>query len=91
MVESTKIAFLVNLTTPATNKILSVNDYRSLCILSKLASQVAYRNQKVARDRKRSQYLKSSYVDSNNIRKRVENKNDIKSQYGLFKTDPICL
>ena len=87
MVESTKIAFLVNLTTPATNKILSVNDCRSLCILSKLASQVAYRNQKVAKGRKKSQYLKSPYVDPNNMRKCVWNKNDIESQYGLFKND----
>ena len=72
--KSTKVVSLVNLTTPTTNKILPVNDCRSLYILSKLASQVAYKDQKIARDRKRSQYLKNSYVDPNNMRKRVRNK-----------------
>ena len=91
MAESTKVASLVDLTMPTTNKILPVNDYRSLCILSKPTSQVAYKDQKVAKDKKRSQYLKSSYVDQDNMRKHVGNKNDIESQYNLFKNDPSHL
>ena len=85
MTESTKTASLVDLTTLATNKILPINECRSLCILSKPTSQVAYKDQKVAKGRKKSQYLKSPYVDPNNMRKCVWNKNDIESQYDSFK------
>ena len=88
MTESTKTASLVDLTTLATNKILSINDCKSLCILSKLVSQVAYKDQKVAKDKKTSQYLKSPYIDLDNMKKCVGNKNDIESQYGLFKNYP---
>ena len=91
MAKSTKTASIVDLITLATNKILLVNDCRSLCILSKPASQVAYKDQKIARDRKISQYLKILYVDPDNMRKRVGNKNNIESQYGSFKNNPNCL
>ena len=88
MVELTKVASLIDLTTLATNKILPINECRSLCILSKPTSQVAYKDQKVAKDKKRSQYLKSPYIDPDNMKKCVGNKNDIESQYDSFKNDP---
>ena len=88
MTESNKAASVVDLITPATNKNLPVNDCRSLSILSKPRLEVAYKDHKPARDRKRSQYLKSPYVDPNNIKKRDEITNEIESQYCEFKNDP---
>ena len=87
MTESNKAASVVDLITPATNKNLPVNDCRSLSILSKPELEVAYKEHKPARDRKRSQYLKSPYVDPNNIKKRVGITNEIESQYCEFKND----
>ena len=88
MVESNKAASVVDLITPTTNKNLSVSECRSLSILSKPGLKVAYKDQKPAKDRKRSQYLKSPYVDPNNIKKRVGITNEIESQYYEFKNDP---
>ena len=88
MAKSNKAASVVNLTTPATNKNLPVSDYRSVSILSKPGLEVVYKNHKPARDRKRSQYLKSPYVDPNKIKKRVGITNEIESQYCEFKNDP---
>ena len=88
MVESNKDASVVDLITPTTNKNLLISDCRSLSILSKPGLEVAYKDHKPARDRKRSQYLKSPYVDPNNIKKRVGITNQIKSQYCEFKNDP---
>ena len=85
MAESNKAASVVDLITPATNK---VSDCRSLFILSKSGLEVAYKDHKLAIDRKRSQYLKSPYVDPNNIKKRVGITNEIESQYCEFKNDP---
>ena len=75
----------VDLTTPVTNKIGPLNDCRSLYILAKPASNIAYKDRKVARDKKRSQYLKSSYVDPDKLRKRVGIKTEIESEYYAFK------
>ena len=91
MAESNKAASVVDLITPTTNKNLSVSDCRSLSILSKSGLEVAYKDHKPARDRKRSQYLKSPYVDPNNIKKRVGITNEIESQYCEFKNDPKCV
>ena len=91
MVESNKAASVVDLITPATNKFLPVSDYRNVSILSKPGLEVAYKEHKPARDRKRSQYLKSPYVDPNNIKKRVGITNEIESQYCEFKNDPKCV
>ena len=88
MAESNKAASVVDLITPATNKNLPVSDCRSLSILSKPGLEVAYKAHQLARDRKRSQYLKSPYVDPNNIKKRVGITNEIESQYCEFKNDP---
>ena len=88
MVESNKAASVVDLITPATNKNLPVSDCRSLSILSKPWLKVVYKYHKPAKDRKRSQYLKSLYVDPNNIKKRVGITNEIESQYCEFKNDP---
>ena len=88
MAKSNKVASVVDLITPATNKNLSVSDCRSLSILSKPGLEVAYKDHKFARDRKRSQYLKSPYFDPNNIKKRVGITNEIESQYCEFKNDP---
>ena len=74
------------MTTSIGNKIVRVNDYRSLCILTKSASNVVYKDKRVAETRKRSQYLKSPYVDINKLRKRVD-KFDLASQYYTFKKD----
>ena len=79
MAESNKVVSVVDLITPATNKNLLISDCRSLSILSKLGLEVAYKDHKPAKDRKRSQYLKSPYVDPNNIKKRVGITNEIKS------------
>ena len=87
MVESNKAASVVDLITPATNKNLPVNDCRSLSILSKPGLEFAYKEYKPARDRKRSQYLKSPYVDPNNIKKHVGIINEIESQYYEFKNN----
>ena len=73
------------MTTPTTNKIVPVNDFRSLCILTKPSSNVVYKDKKVARDRKRSRYLKSPYIDLDKLRKRVDNNNDLESRYCSFK------
>ena len=89
MVESNKAISLIDLTMPTTNKILLINECRSLCILSKPTSKNAYKDRKVARDEKRSQYLKSLYVDLDKLRKRVGIKTDIKSEYYSFKKDSI--
>ena len=62
MDESNKAASVVDLITPATNKNLSVSDCRSVSILSKPRLEVAYKEHKPARDRKRSQYFKSPYL-----------------------------
>ena len=76
----------VEVTTPDSNKIVRVNDYRSLCILTKSASNVVYKDKRVARNKKKSQYIKSPYVDINKLRKFV-NKVDVASQYSVFKKD----
>ena len=68
LAESTKSHSHVDLTTLATNKIGPLNDCRSLYILAKPASNIAYKDRKVAKDRKRSQYLKSPYVDPDKLR-----------------------
>ena len=91
MAESNKAASVVDLITLATNKNLSVSDCISVSILSKPRLEVAYKDQKPAKDRKRSQYLKSPYVDPNNIKKRVGITNEIESQYCEFKNDPKCM
>ena len=88
MAESNKVASVVDLITPATNKNLPTSDRRSISILSKLGLEVAYKDHKLARDRKRSQYLKSLYVDPNKIKKRDGITNEIESQYCEFKNDP---
>ena len=88
MAKSNKAASVVDLTTPATNKNLSVSDCRNVSILSKSGLEVAYKEHKPARDRKRSQYLKSPYVDPNKIKKRVGITNEMESQYCEFKNDP---
>ena len=79
MAKSTESISHVDLTTPATNKVGPIIECRSLCLLSKSASKVSYKDKKVGRDRKISQYLKSPYVDPNNLRKRVDTKTDIES------------
>ena len=81
MAESNKAASIVDLITPTTNKNFPVNECRSLSILSKPGLELAYKDHKPAWDRKRSQYLKSSYVDPNKIKKRVGITNEIESQY----------
>ena len=91
MVKSNKAASVVDLITPATNKNFLVSDCRSLSILSKSGLEVAYKDHKPAKDKKRSQYLKSPYVDPNNIKKRVGITNAIESQYCEFKNDPKCV
>ena len=88
MAKSNKAAFVVDLITTATNKNLPVSECRSLSILSKSGLEVAYKDHKPARDKKRSQYLKSPYVDPNNIKKSVGITNEIESQYYEFKNDP---
>ena len=54
MVESTKLYSHVEMTIPTANKIVLVNDSRSLCILTKSASHVVYKDKKVSKDKKRS-------------------------------------
>ena len=88
MTESNKAASVVDLITLAINKNLPISDCRSLFILSKPGLEVAYKDHKPAKDRKKSQYLKSPYVDPNNIKKRVGITNEIESQYCEFKNDP---
>ena len=44
----------VEVTTPDSNKIVMVNDCRSLCILTKLAANVVYKDKRVARNKKKS-------------------------------------
>ena len=51
MVESTKADSHIELTTLAVNKIVPVNDYRSLCLLTNPTSNVVYKDRRVARDR----------------------------------------
>ena len=91
MTESNKTASVIDLIIPTTNKNLSVSDSRSLSILSKPGLEVVYKDHKPARDKKRSQFLKSPYVDPNNIKKRVRITNEIESQYCEFKNDPKCM
>ena len=54
MVESNKAASVVDLITPATNKNLPVSDCRSVSIISKPRLEVAYKEYKPVKDRKRS-------------------------------------
>ena len=88
MAESNKAASVFDLITLATNKNLPVSDSRSVTMLSKPGLEVAYKEHKPARDGKRSQYLKSLYVDPNKIKKRVGITNEMESQYCEFKNDP---
>ena len=76
----------VEMTMLVGNKIVTVNDYRSLCILTKLALDVVYKDRRVARNRKRSQYLKSPYIDMDKLRKHVD-KFDSENRYCSFKKD----
>ena len=79
MKASTKGDSHVEMTTLIGNKIVTVNDCRSLCILSESLSNVVYKDRRVAKNRKRSQYFKSPYVDIDKLRKHVD-KFDLASQ-----------
>ena len=91
MVELTKVDSHVEMTTPIANKIVLVNDSRSLCILTKPTSNVVYKDKRVAKDKKRSQFLKTPYIDMDKLRKRVNNNNALESQYCSFKKDSSLL
>ena len=62
----------VEMTTPVGNKIVTVNDCKSLCILTKPVSNIVYKDRRVARNSRRSQCLKSPYIDMDKLRKCVD-------------------
>ena len=54
MAKSTKADSHVELTTSTTNKIVPINNYRSLCLLTNPVSNVVYKDRMVTKDKKRS-------------------------------------
>ena len=54
MAKSTKADSHVKLITSTANKIVPINDYRILCLLTNPVSNVVYKDKMVTKDKKRS-------------------------------------